>query len=447
MYRKACSCYVCMFNVPDLHQAELAILERLINLRQRLMALKMDRSSYIKAQDVQKIYETIIKQVDKINEIREHPVHFGEQNRLDTVLDDVLQLLSLFFLAIGRNNSTMATYIQVSTVKRLLDHLYEAGVYTESDLKPIRKRLEEMRTIIHTDKVKQELPLAFLKLVGAKLKYCESRLVELEDNLSKLSPELAPIQQKLVSIRRQMAGIASKPNFSAQELHPLYEELRKIEASRVDGRFLAPNGDLPYGQSIVNGLLEECHTLSQDLITCKGDVAGVLKPIYDRLAELKSSLETLMLTHRWTLRETDLYNFKTQLKDLDQMRVNGKFASPNGDVPEGQTVLLYMLRRCYALLYQLLAASEPVSEALMPVHNQLSTVRKCLIEVKKGGGPFSPRELWPYQMKLASIDNMRLDGKFLADDGTVPEGQATVTTLLAECYDIIYELRSEIEEE
>jgi hypothetical protein len=25
----------------------------------------------------------------------------------------------------------------------------------------------------------------------------------------------------------------------------------------------------------------------------------------------------------------------------------------------------------------------------MPVHNQLSTVRRCLIEVKKAGGPYS----------------------------------------------------------
>jgi len=27
--------------------------------------------------------------------------------------------------------------------------------------------------------------------------------------------------------------------------------------------------------------------------------------------------------------------------------------------------------------------------ALMPVHNQLSTVRRCLVEVKKAGGPYS----------------------------------------------------------
>ena len=58
-------------------------------------------------------------------------------------------------------------------------------------------------------------------------------------------------------------------------------------------------------------------------------------------------------------------------------------------------VLLYLLRRCYGLIYKLLSASEPVSEELMPIANKLGTVKKCLNEVLKYGGPFSPRDLYP----------------------------------------------------
>src|SRR5579859_1812984 len=102
----------------------------------------------------------------------------------------------------------------------------------------------------------------------------------------------------------------------------------------------------------------------------------------------------------------------------------------------------------------------------MPVHNQLSTVRRCLIEVKKAGGPYSgiftpfsalfacrcivlteARELYPYGMKLNSIDGMRVGGKFMTEDGSIPEGQGTVHALLAECYELLHELRSEIEED
>jgi hypothetical protein len=57
------------------------------------------------------------------------------------------------------------------------------------------------------------------------------------------------------------------------------------------------------------------------------------------------------------------------------------------------------------------------------------------------------RELYPYGMKLNSIDGMRVGGKFMTEDGAIPEGQGTVHALLAECYELLHELRSEVEEE
>ena len=107
--------------------------------------------------------------------------------------------------------------------------------------------------------------------------------------------------------------------------------------------------------------------------------------------------------------------------------------------------MLYLLRRSYAYIYQLLISSEPVSEALLPVYNQLMTLRRCLLEVKKSGGVSNPRELYPYSMKLNSIDNMRVDGKFMIGKD-IPEGQGSVTGLLSECYDLAYELRTDAEE-
>jgi Protein of unknown function (DUF2408) len=50
-------------------------------------------------------------------------------------------------------------------------------------------------------------------------------------------------------------------------------------------------------------------------------------------------------------------------------------------------------------------------------------------------------------MKLNSIDAMRVGGKFMTEDGSIPEGQGTVHALLAECYELLHELRSEIEDD
>ncbi len=45
-------------------------------------------------------------------------------------------------------------------------------------------------------------------------------------------------------------------------------------------------------------------------------------------------------------------------------------------------------------------SSEPVSEALLPIYNQLQTLKRCLVEVKNSGGVTSARELYPYSMKV-----------------------------------------------
>lgn len=72
--------------------------------------------------------------------------------------------------------------------------------------------------------------------------------------------------------------------------------------------------------------------------------------------------------------------------------------------------MLYLIRRSYGYIYYLMVSSEPVSEALQPVYNQLQTLKRCLIEVKNSGGVSSPRELYPYSMKagLASCSIINL---------------------------------------
>jgi hypothetical protein len=49
-------------------------------------------------------------------------------------------------------------------------------------------------------------------------------------------------------------------------------------------------------------------------------------------------------------------------------------------------------------------------------------------------------------MKLNSIDNMRVDGKFMIGD-EIPDGQGNVTQLLEECFELAYELRNDAEED
>lgn len=114
---------------------------------------------------------------------------------------------------------------------------------------------------------------------------------------------------------------------------------------RVDGKFLGPGGTVPASQAVCTSLLEECFDILQQ-IKAQDDsknVASLLKPIHDRLQEICTELENLVLTHRWTLRETDLWTYSLRLQEIDKMRVDGKFVDSEGNRPPGQYVRFLFL--------------------------------------------------------------------------------------------------------
>ena len=118
-----------------------------------------------------------------------------------------------------------------------------------------------------------------------------------------------------------------------------------LHSKRVDGKFLGPGGTIPASQALCISLLEECFDILQQ-IKAQDDsknVASSLKPIHDRLNELRAELENLVLTHRWSLRETDLFNYSMSLHEIDKMRIDGKFVDAEGNKPPGQYVSARML--------------------------------------------------------------------------------------------------------
>jgi Protein of unknown function (DUF2408) len=129
-----------------------------------------------------------------------------------------------------------------------------------------------------------------------------------------------------------------------------------VTRTRVDGKFLGPGGVMPSSQAVCTSLLEECFDIAQEIKANEDskNVPSSLKPIYDRLRELRSELESMVLTHRWTLRETDLWNYSLSLQEIDKMRVEGKFVDSEGNRPEGQYVSLPLARRKEASLTALL---------------------------------------------------------------------------------------------
>ncbi|KAI9798317.1 MAG: hypothetical protein M1833_004889 [Piccolia ochrophora] len=417
---------------------EQPILDSILAIRDNLCLLRQDKTRYIKSGDILSLYHQLIESVDALNDIRSEKR--DEQNRVDRVLDDCFQLVSLFFLTIGRNNEAPAQYATTSTVKRLLDHLAEVQFYSAKDLESISGTLDNISEAIERGKDKYSPQL--VTLLEARLKTCRSLSKGLQDNLSILSPELAPVYEKLVSMIRSMAAANTKSKFPVVEVQGFQAQLKDIRESVADGKFAKEIVPSPIGREPIIDLIDRCLKWSEMVNEREGRVSEAFKPTYEKLQDIRNQLEKLSLTQAWSLRETDLYSYQRQLDRIDEARVNGNFIDDYGNVADlfHQRTMLYLLRRSYAYIYSLIIASEPVSEALLPVYNQLQTLRRCLLEVKKSGGVSSPRELYPYSMKLNSVDNMRVDGKFMVGS-EIPEGQGSVNALLAECFEISHDLR------
>ena len=220
----------------------------------------------------------------------------------------------------------------------------ESGIYTFADLKPFQSRLVELKAIITNgqgfDASDSDSPPGeaedreegLTKLLLAKWDDCgtynrikstmrdlilfllERLLTKLIGSLSQLSPELGPLHQRLITLRRLLASIAARPRSTSADIVNILTELRQISDRRsasnkfVIGVDAEGNPIVPIkGQALLNGLLEDNFNFCEDIKSREGseDVArGPLQPIYDRLSELRAQLERLVLTHRWTLRET-----------------------------------------------------------------------------------------------------------------------------------------------
>ncbi|KAI1283933.1 hypothetical protein F5Y07DRAFT_348110 [Xylaria sp. FL0933] len=424
---------------PPQDEGEKQVLEKLVDIQDRLLLRKLDRTTYVRSQDVMTLYEETTHQVKRLNEIRKGKT--VEENRVDRVVDSCFQLLSLFFMTIGRNNEAPAAYALTSTIKRLLDHLTEADLFSAKDLESMSHTLEHLSEIVHNSSTNESTPW-LEDLIASRIERCRASLTKLQKKVEDIAEPLRPTAETLVSILRQMAMINTKSKFHPKDIHKFEAQLKEIDETRKDGHFVDEQGNILRGSDGVVALLQRCQLYTGVVLERGGKFPDKWRPIYDVLIGIRNDLDKLSLTQAWSLRETDLYDYQRQLDKIDESRVDGNWIDDEGQPAElyVQRTLLYLIRRSYGYIYHLMISSEPVSEALLPIYNQLQTLKRCLLEVKNSGGVSSVRELYPYSMKLNSIDNMRVDGKFMVGDD-IPEGQGSVIELLSECFDLNYELR------
>ncbi|EGY13551.1 uncharacterized protein VDAG_00233 [Verticillium dahliae VdLs.17] len=422
---------------PPKDAVEQEVLDRLVSIRDKLQLLKQDRKTYMQKQHVIPLYQETVEQVRRLNESRSGDQKI-EENRVDRVLDSCFQLLSLCFMTIGQNNSAPAAYALTATIKRLLDHLTEVDLFSAKDLESISETLNQLsRNIKHSSEYSSPY---LITLLMNRLDLCKRSLASLQKRLSRLEDPLPNVHEKLISILRSISLANTRTKFSASEVKSLRAQLKEIDEKVKANKYLTVDGRQPAGSEDVDFLLRKCLLWSDIVLERRGVISEPFKATYDILVRIRNDLETLSITSKWSLREADLYDFQRQLDKIDESRVNGNWKDEDGKEAELYIQRVSPAALSYGYIYFLMISSNPVSEALQPTFNQLQTLKKCLIEVRNNGGVSTVRELYPYSLKLNSIDNLRVDGKFMFN-GDIPEGQGSVNELLAECFEINYELR------
>lgn len=106
-------------------------------------------------------------------------------------------------MTIGRNSEAPAAYALTSTIKRLLDHLSEANLYSAKDLNGMNKTLERLEGMV--SKSGHNSSPYLTELLGKRVELCKSRIADLQRRLDRLSEPLQEIHEKLISILRSMS--------------------------------------------------------------------------------------------------------------------------------------------------------------------------------------------------------------------------------------------------
>jgi len=122
---------------------------------------------------------------------------------VDKVLESCFQLLSLFFMTIGRTNEAPAAYAMTSTIKRLLDHLTESGLFSGKDLDSMSSTLATLDSVLKNADSKHSPYL--VELLAKREERCMVSLETLRKQLEQLAEPLREVYEKLISILRSMS--------------------------------------------------------------------------------------------------------------------------------------------------------------------------------------------------------------------------------------------------
>lgn len=106
-------------------------------------------------------------------------------------------------MTIGRTQEAPAAYALTSTIKRLLDHLTEADLYSAKDLNSMAHTLSQLDKVMTATNPSHSPYI--VELLANRLELCHSSLANLKKRVDELQDPLQSMHERLISILRSMS--------------------------------------------------------------------------------------------------------------------------------------------------------------------------------------------------------------------------------------------------
>lgn len=372
---------------------------------------------------------------------------FDQKNEITAVADEILFIMSLGFLTVGLRGAAIGGFAAVSTIHCLLSQLTMAPLYTYPELKVLCDRIDTFEEELSSpDDSEFALTPELVRLMEREIRGCRKYLPMALSRFEGMNESHFKYQKQLVLLRRELLNALAQhynEEFDPVPIQQLAKELEDLDKT-VKTVFANDKDNRP-GCALLVKQIEICIPHVKRFAEQGPLINPSVVEFMPKLIEINHTFELFLMTHRWTLRETDLFVHKEQLDEILQKISTRVECDPETHVPNSDfAIAVFLTRKARALLFKVLDLAEPVDEILSPMYNQLQTTKRCLEEVRDMGGLSDLRELYPYQMKLASIDNARQDGKFVVNN-RVPAGQAAINAVLSECFELCHELKLDLE--
>ena len=151
---------------------------------------------------------------------------------------------------------------------------------------------------------------------------------------------------------RQESGV-----FTLQELQQFRKQLKKIESQLDLFRPLVDGECYDQAFKLFKSKLQSCFEFLTILETEYNSISSALLPIRNRLVEIKTELDQLLMRKDpFAFNLIQIHELQDDLREIDNARIDGKFINKNEEIVPGQASVINLIETCYDDIVILLIA-------------------------------------------------------------------------------------------